>query len=196
MTVPAGRTVQLSPRPATTSSTPSTSRSSCSSATSCPGRTNQFDFNVNDGGRRPDLPRPVRRAVRHRPQHHAVRRPRADAGRLRRLAGRQDRQGQRDAGAAAPSGAAGGPTRPDQRAQGHRVRPDRARAPRPAAPFTIEFENKDAGDAAQRRDPQGLADRRGGLQGRDLHRRRQARRTTSRRSPPGPTRSSAPSIRT
>ena len=39
-----------------------------------PGRVNQFDFTVDAERRRPDLPRPVRRAVRHRPPDHAVRR--------------------------------------------------------------------------------------------------------------------------
>ena len=40
-------------------------------------------------GCRPDVPRPVRRAVRRGPQHHAVRRPCADRDRVRCVAGRQ-----------------------------------------------------------------------------------------------------------
>ena len=32
-----------------------------------PGRTNVFEFTVDEAVRRPDVPRPVRRAVRRRP---------------------------------------------------------------------------------------------------------------------------------
>ncbi len=38
-----------------------------------PGRTNQFDFTVNESDVGPDVPRAMRGAVRQRAQHHAVR---------------------------------------------------------------------------------------------------------------------------
>ena len=77
-----------SPSTAPTSSTRSTSRSSCSSATSCRARST-VRVHRRRGRGRPDLPRPVRRAVRHRPPDDAVRRHRPRPGRLRRLAGRR-----------------------------------------------------------------------------------------------------------
>ena len=55
-----------------------------------PGRVNQFEFKVDEDEAGPDVPRPVRRAVRLRPPDHAVRRARADRPRLRRLAGGED----------------------------------------------------------------------------------------------------------
>ena len=60
--------------PASTSSTPSTSRSSCSSATSSRAGPTSSSSTWTPR-RRPDVPRPVRRAVRHRPPDHAVRGP-------------------------------------------------------------------------------------------------------------------------
>ncbi len=78
MTVPAGKTDPPRPPARRTSSTRSTSRSSCSSATSCPGG-QHVRLHGRSGRRRPDVPRPVRGAVRDRPRLDAVRRSRRSA---------------------------------------------------------------------------------------------------------------------
>ena len=161
-----------------TSSTPSTSRSSCSSATSCRVGSTSSTSRSNDGRRRPDVPRPVRRAVRRRPPDHAVRRPRADRRRLRRLARRarspkataQPRPARaRAAGPAA--GPTGGQPRTTLNVVAEQTSPSDADLTAPAnSPFTDRVRQPGRVRPAQRRDPQGLADRRGGLQRRDLPR--------------------------
>ena len=145
-----------------TSSTPSTSRSSCSSATSSrAGPTSSTSG--QRGRRRPDVPRPVRRAVRHRPPDRcsSTSTP-LTAGRLRRLA-RSDQVAKANA-------------TPDRRRPSGEPRRRRpldtssalnvafeqtdARRRRPATPFAIDFDNKDAGIPHNVAIHQGLADRR------------------------------------
>ena len=101
------------------------------------------------GRRRPDVPRPVRGAVRRRSLHHAVRGQGADRHRFRRLAGRQGRRR---------------PTRRRPRPRAAARRPAAARAgetlqvsapgikyeqtsltAKAGAPFQIEFDNQDKG---------------------------------------------------
>ena len=115
-----------------------------------PGRVNVFEF-TSTSRRRPDLPRPVRRAVRRRPPAHAVRRPRVCARRLRRLAPGQDRRGQRLAAARAIRGPVGW-RRQVNPAAGRALavsalniafEPTALQAPADT-PFKIEFDNKDA----------------------------------------------------
>ena len=169
---------------AKTSSTPSTSRSSCSSATSC--RADQpVRLHRRRGRCRPDVPRPVRRAVRHRPPHHAVRGQRADAGRLRRMARRQGRRsaqrrrrpprrpsgGRRRRAAARPAERRRRSDAPAHR-QRRRLRADGARPPRPArrsrSSSTTRTRASPHNVAIHKDSPTG--DR--GLQGRDLPGRR------------------------
>ena len=69
-----------------------------------PGQVNHFEFTAGRGRGRRGLPRPVRRAVRHRPPGDALRRARDDTRRLRCLARRADREGERDPAAAARPG--------------------------------------------------------------------------------------------
>ena len=125
--LPVGEPVHVELR-SETSSTRSTSRSSCSSGTSC--RAHQHVRLHGRGGGH--LPRPVRGAVRRLPRRDAVRRPRRAARRLRRVARGADRQGQRDA--AARRRRARPPVRrwPARPAQEHRVR----RRPRSRRPPT------------------------------------------------------------
>ena len=116
---------------------------------------------------RPDLPRPVRRAVRFRPPDHAVRRHRQDRPRVRLLAPAADRPAQRDTAARTERPAerqrwpgrerrAGrGRGRPASRADRPRTSPSIRRRITAAAdkPFKIDFDNQDSGHAAQRRHP-------------------------------------------
>ena len=139
----------------------------------------------------PDVPRPVRRAVRDRAtasccsRSRRWRRPTSTRGsparppRIRQRRRRRQRRARTE--------------RPAQRRPRAVARPRRAPVQRPTiqldrerrrcttektltapagAPFQIDFDNQDAGVAAQRHDPQGLADGRAGLRGRDLPGRR------------------------
>ena len=138
-----------------------------------PGRVNKFDFKVDAAdagqtfrGQCAELCGTGHRIMLF--EVHAL-----SAGRLRRLAGRR--------GSPRPAPTPAPPTRPaagrrrDRRSRSSALERRRTSRPTLDAPgraprSTIEFDNKDAGVAPQRRDPQGLADRRGGLQGRDLPR--------------------------
>ena len=71
----------------------------------------------------------------------------------------------------APSGGAAGP--PLQITASGIQYVQKSLTAKAGTPFQIEFDNQDPSTPAQRLDPQGLADRRGGLQGRDLQRARQ-----------------------
>ena len=90
----------------------------------------------------------MRRAVRHAPQHDAVRREGRDRPRIRHLAGRQGRQGERDA-------AAGPERRPGRlgRRPGETLKITAQNIAyeqtnltvKAGAPFKIEFDNQDNG---------------------------------------------------
>ena len=98
-----------------------------------PGRINVFEFNVRGRLRRPDLPRPVRRAVRLRPPSDAVHGPCHGPGGLRRLAAGQGRHRRmrRPPPATRPeSPRCRWPADPARR-QGHRLRPDGPARSRP-----------------------------------------------------------------
>ena len=104
-----------------------------------PGKTNTFDFTVEDAG---DLPRPVRRAVRRLPRVDAVRRPCRPRGRLRHVARGPDRRGERHAAARA----VGRGRRAHRRARAAKDTAFTARRAdrRRRGPFTIHFKNDDA----------------------------------------------------
>ena len=68
MIVPAGRTVQLQPFVSNDVIHAFYVPQFLFKRDVVPGRINLFDFKVDDSRRRPDVPRPVRRAVRHRPR--------------------------------------------------------------------------------------------------------------------------------
>ena len=122
LTLPAGKTTHLF-LTATTSSTRSTSRSSCSSGMSSRATINEFDLSIPPSDAGQMYPWPVRRAVRHRPRHHAVRGPCDDPGRVRDVV-RQKRR--RDQGVE-PAAASGEPPAPAPR---RRRRHDPTSSPR------------------------------------------------------------------
>ena len=156
-----------------------------------PGRTHRFDFTVNDVRRRPDLPRPVRRAVRRRPQQMLFDVKAVTADRVRRLAGGQGRQGERHARPAAERRRRDAPSR-SARSASSTSRPRSARRPAPRSGSTSRTRT-----------------RRSRTTSRSTRARRPARRSsrarssrawrprpmTSRRSPPAPMPSSVPCIR-
>ena len=149
-----------------TSSTPSTSRSSCSSATSCRGRRTRSSFTVEDAGHATAASAPSCAAPSTgRCCSRSTRCPQADFDTW--LAG-PDRRG------ATPRRR---PRRPGERRRAHRSSVGRGRTSRSPTsaltgagerPFTIHFNNDDAEHPAQRRD-QGRVGR-GRLQGRPPHR--------------------------
>ena len=196
MTVPAGRTVQLSLRQQ--GRHPRLLRPAVPvQARRRAGPDEPVRLHGQRVGRRPDVPRPVRRAVRRRPQHDAVRRPRParrpsstrgwptrrSRTRRRPRAARPQRRGtERQPGAsgaapsgspaasgAAPSGAPGAVVKIS--ASGIAYEQSSITAPA-GQPFKIEFENKDAGTPHNVSIHQGSASGDRGLQGRDLPRSR------------------------
>jgi hypothetical protein len=104
-----------------------------------PGLTNQFDLEIPGLRRRPDLPRPVRRAVRDRPPDHAVRRPRPGPGRLPGLVTKASR----------PPTRRRRPRRRERRPGRRSTSSRRASSSTsrtltvPAAGFTLHFDNQD-----------------------------------------------------
>ena len=140
-----------------------------------------------------DGPRPAAGRVRGRRRRDRLAGTRA--GRLGRGGRGEPRPGWRDGADRGARCRWTGRRDARDRCGGRPVRQDRARgAGRQAVRHRLREQRR--GDPSQRRDPQGLADRRRGLEGRDLQRRRDAGPTRSPPCLPAPTASSAACTRT
>ena len=149
-----------------------------------PGRENKFDFTIDPLDVEPDVPRPVRRAVRHVPRRDAVHRQGAAARPTSRLARssrsrpRPRRRRRRPVGARGQR-RAGRRRRVRRRAAGptldltaHNIAFTRPRSRRPAEPAVHDqVHNNDPGVTHNVAITDGTGQR--GLQGRDLQRPRQ-----------------------
>ena len=157
---------------------------------------------------RPDVPRPVRRAVRLGPRDHAVRCPRHDRRRLRLVAAssrspRPTRRRHRPAAARSERRPAPGQPAPAAAppvptvavtARTSRTTDDAAR-PRPNTPFKIDFDNQDRARRTTSRSTRAPRPARRSSRARSS-RASPRRPTTSRRCRPAPTPSCARSTRT
>ena len=110
-----------------------------------PGRTTAFDFTVNESDAGQTFRGQCAELCGTAPQHDAVRREGRDRARVRHLARRQGRRGQRDAAAGRRAAAPGGPGDTLKITAQNITFVETDLPVKAGAPFRIEFDNQDAG---------------------------------------------------